>query len=242
MPIAEQVDEVLRKRILRAARERPGKARQRHAPPEPGPPVSFNALLSKAERLVDKRFSTFEQFCSTFWSPAQMYSAPLFERGASIDERHAIIDRIRADALQFTPRPHAFQIDLIEFWLELGAPYIYGEFWQTDYISIKKRNGWITPNNGVGAVRSGRKDGKSTGIAMCVTLGLFNLTSYTIALFAKVREQSRIILGLVIELSRTHPRYSEFYVPRPSRDRFIIRGGANDERVVQAHSGDPNVR
>lgn len=245
MPITEEIYSALSQRLSWAARRASHLRSQRPAAKrlETPLPVSYASLLKKAENCVTRRERRFARMAGALWSPAEMYASPLFQRGSdSLEDRHAIVDRIRADTQHFKPRPHAFQIEVIEFWLELSAPYIYGEFWQTNYVDIRTRNGWSTPNNGIGAVRSGRKDGKSTAIAMCVVLGLFNLPNYTIALFAKVHKQSRIILGMALQLARTHPRAKEFIIPRPSCDKFTVRVSLEDERVVSAHSGDPEVR
>lgn len=211
-----------------------------------GAAVSFDTLFRKADEYLGRHAKRYAQLTSRLWTPAELFTSPLFDRGlASVAERHAIIDRIRDDAKHFRVSgghgPNAFQIELIEFWLELSAPYIYGEFWQTDYVAIKQRNGWNTPNNGIGAVRSGRKDGKSTGIAMCVVLGMMNLPNYEVALFARVHKQSRIILGMAIQLAYAHPRFREFYMPRPSKDHFELHLGKNDRRMVIAHSGSETV-
>jgi hypothetical protein len=134
------VEEELLLRLRRAAATPIRPARAPVGQSARGAPVSFDALFRKADAYVDRHVKRYALLTSRIWTPAEMYASPLFDRGATtITERHAIVDRIRDDAKLFRVSgghgPHAFQIELIEFWLELSAPYIYGEFWQTDYVA-----------------------------------------------------------------------------------------------------------
>lgn len=204
--------------------------------------VSFARLCNKASNLSRFYYDRMDKSRGLL-TPAEMFSsAATITLSGSIYERHSIVDKIRADALLFTPRPREFQIDMIEFWLELSAPRIYGEFWQTDYVAIKKRNGWETPNIGIGAIRSGRKDGKSTGLAFCVALALFNFPKAKWALHAVVHEQSRIVLGMASQVARCHPRAGEFTLPRASRNVFRVINRVDDVRIATAYSGNETVR
>jgi len=245
MPIAD-IARVYRRRLdAVVARREHERTQPRVAPGDPAPlPVSFENKFRQAAAVVDERHADYETVGRQLWSPATMLSSELFDRRqGSLAAGHAIIDACRRDAEGFAVVPHAFQITLIEFWLELSGPAIYGaETWGQHHEAIRRRNGWSTPNNGVGAVQSGRKDGKSTGIAMCVVLGMLNIPEYKVSVFAKVHKQSRIILGLVAVLARGHRRIKEFKVPRSNVNEFSLVAGDNDVRCVRAHSGDGAVR
>ena len=207
-------------------------------------PVSFEAKFRQAAKVVSERHVEYETLGRQLWRPSAMMCSDLFERRkASLAAGHAIVDSIRRDADGFAVVPHPFQVALIELWMELSGPAIYGaEVWGQYHVEIRRRNGWNTPNSGAGAVQSGRKDGKSTGMGMCIVLGMMNIPGYLVSVFAKVHKQSRIILGLALVLARGHRRIKEFKVPRPNINEFKIIAGDNDVRHVKAHSGDIEVR
>lgn len=207
-------------------------------------PVSFKKRFDKAHAVAAERHRTYQAIGRRLVAPADMLCSEAFDSGVNqLAAGHAIVDAMRRDASGFAVEPHAFQVTLIEFGIELMGPSIYGtDVWRQNHVAIRQRNGWTTPNNGVGAVQSGRKDGKSTGIAMLVVLALLNIPHFKVSLFAKVHKQSRIILGLVSLLARGHIRCKDFKVQPPNVNKFALEASSGDVRQVLAHSGDAEVR
>jgi hypothetical protein len=208
-----------------------------------GSELSFTLPLRRARNLLRKQMSIYTNYVAPLLSTAQMYTLPVFDSTETTIERgHARVDAMRADALLFDPPPQPFQLKIIEFMIELGAPRIYGEVWNTDYHSIKMRNGWTKKNYGIGGILSARKEGKSTGVAMGILVYLMNIPHYVWAVFAPGLTQSQIMLDLCILLLRRHPKAVQFYIPPTSARRLRIIKDQTDIRQVTAHTGQDEVK
>lgn len=120
----------------------------------------------------------------------------------------------------------------------MSAPWYYGDEWILNQDEILQRNGW-QKYDGIMAVQLERKAGKSTTLAFSCLGDLLNIPGAKIALISRTREQAQIILFLVIDLLRRHPRREEFKI-KYNKTQLILSTGA-EERILTAYSGDPNV-
>lgn len=210
------------------------------------------ALLSRdiatsATALVHDMVVSRDSMCSRQFDATDMQTSVLFNsmRQSSVADCHRVVDAIRRDAARMDPKPYEFQIRIIELMLQLSGPRIYGHFWHNGSLAIRKRNGWTVDNDGIAAVLTGRKEGKSTGIAMSILLLMMNIPSYKCAVMSLTREQSQIIRRMVGDLAALHPRArEEFVVVRNSAFEFGLAPQNNklDQRCVHAYSGNPKVK
>ena len=158
-----------------------------------------------------------------------------------LGEGDEVVRQMRSDMNQLRPEPTDFQRSIIETVIEMMAPRIYGELWKTDELAIKRRNGWTNEYHGIGAVLTGRKEGKSTALAMSVVIVMLNIRAVRIALFSKTKPQACIILNMAKPILAAHPRSAAFKMST-SAQTIVALGGPNDERHAQAYTGTADVR
>lgn len=206
-------------------------------------PVTYVSVVRRARDWVAEREALSRRY-------ARMMSIPDIIADPEITQFDApegleVIRQIRIDIDHLHPRPTDFQLEIIWFVVELMAPRIFGARWQTDRARIKKQMGWTAHNYGIGGILTGRKEGKSTGLAMAVVIVAMNLPSILIALFSLTINQSTIILGMAKTILFDHPRSAEFKVNTSTQKISLTRlraDGRADTREVRAWSGSANVR
>ena len=173
---------------------------------------------------------------------AQMLSSPLLRQMYEpLSSGHAIVRQMQLDIDGFSPQPTDFQRQVIDFTTQLSAPRIYGREWKTNQLSIKRINGWTETYHGIGALMTGRKEGKSTGLAMVTVISLFNIPSGKIALFSKTQQQARIILGMAKELAQAHARNGEFRIDTNKDEILVTHIATKNRRICTAYSGSADV-
>ena len=116
-----------------------------------------------------------------------------------------------------------------------------GQEWKTNQIAIKQRNNWSVQSNGIGATMTGRKEGKSTAMAMTVINTMFNVPSVEIALFSRTKPQACIILDMAKVLGINHKRASQFKIEGFRNSIRITHIASNNIRLCTAWSGDADV-
>jgi hypothetical protein len=151
------------------------------------------------------------------------------------------IRQMRVDIEQLRPPPTDFQLRLIWYAIELAAPRIFGERWKTDRVRIQRQMGWHNDFAGIGGVLTGRKEGKSTGLAMAASIMLLNLRAVPIALFSRTLDQAVIILRMAKMLLVVHPHFKQFKAAMSSRIITLSAPGG-DTRTITAYSGATDVR
>lgn len=205
--------------------------------------VSYASKYTRAREWIEEREALYRRH-ARMMSIAEMVADPELVAVDAIDGFETI-RAIRADIELLTPRPTDFQLELIWWVVELMAPRIFGSRWDTDQTRIRRRLGWTSVNYGIGAALTGRKEGKSTGFAMGVTVTSLNIPGLRTALFSLTRDQACLILDMTKSVLDVHPHRNDFrYVPS-ARQITLSRRLANgnlDERTIKAWSGSANVR
>jgi len=174
----------------------------------------------------------------------EILSNPILRREAyePLSNGHEIVRQMRLDINNFTQiKPTDFQRELVEFVIELAAARIYGREWKTNQLAIKRYNNWTGVFHGIGAVMTGRKEGKSTGLALAAALIMFNIPRVRIALFSKTQAQAGIILGMAKDLLANHARSTQFKLDGNKEVNSIRHMETGDFRVVTAYSGSADV-
>ena len=167
--------------------------------------------------------------------------AMLMQHGQTkYDEALGRITSVLADVEGFTLMPRPFQLRIVDLWLELSAPVWFGNSWQARGEEIRTRFAWRNEHIGIGAVQSGRKDGKSTGGAFTAALGLLNVPNYSIHVFSTKLEQSMIILNMTYRLLLGHERVGDFRV-KASETKLSVEFSKTDVRTMEAMSSNITV-
>lgn len=201
--------------------------------------ISYVQLCTSARQWVEQLEGQFVEV-SRMRDAVELINDPAVFGGDAV-HGFEVIQQIRADILGLQPRPTDFQMQLIWFVVELMAPMIFGDAWKTDRLRIKRQMGWTSDYAGIGAVLTGRKEGKSTGLGMAAAIALLNVPHISVALFSKTQAQSSIILQMAKRTLASHPRISGFKVASSAR-AITISTSATDERTMRAWSGSANVR
>jgi hypothetical protein len=203
----------------------------------PTPLVPYEAALSwrrqqLAEYAPRSFLMTFDQMLGNPMM-RQLYEPP--------SDGHQILRQMNADIDRMVQPPNEFQRPLIAFTMQLAAPRIYGREWRTNQTAIRRINNWPDINHGIGATITGRKEGKSTGLAMVTLIFLFNVPYMKVALFSKTKEQACIILGMAKEQLRGHGRASEFRIDSSAEVIRVEHLATGNVRVCTAYSGSADV-
>jgi len=201
--------------------------------------VSHKAVLDNAREWSASLRQRYTRHARLMDVPSMLADPEVVQEEEAL-EGFSIIRQIKLDIPELAKPPTDFQMGLIWFIVQLMAPRIFGQAWATDRVRIKREMGWTDEHLGIGAVLTGRKEGKSTGMAMACALLLLNLKNFPIALFSRTREQARIILGMTRELLIGHPRVNQFRFIQ-SGDILKLRASLGDEREIRAWSGQTNV-
>lgn len=198
-------------------------------------PITYQSYFDSIARWSTGLVERFEQ--RTFIpTAAQSYANAQYDsRTLQGDE---VIRNTRRDFLACSPPPTSVQKRMFETYLQVKAPRIYGAEWESDKCAILKRNAW-REYDGILLTLTGRKEGKSTGLAQNCLSTVLNVPNWRIAVFSRTREQAQIILLLVIHMFRKHPRAAEFKATFSKREFTIST--ATDTRTITAYSGDANV-
>jgi len=205
--------------------------------PSPTPLGAFDVAGNWRERQMRE----FEPR-SFLMSRAEILGNPMMRQMYEpMSDGHQIVRQMNLDIDAFSPQPTDFQRQLIDFTIQLAAPRIYGREWRTHQLAIKRVNGWTESYHGIGAVMTGRKEGKSTGLAMVTTIALFNLPSAKIALFSKTLQQARIILGMSKELAQNHGRTADFKIETNADQIKVTHLATGNVRLCTAYSGSADV-
>ena len=189
----------------------------------------------------DRQLSEYEPR-SFLMTRAQMLGSPLLRQMYEpLSSGHSIVRQMQQDIEGFSPQPTDFQRQVIDFTTQLSAPRIYGREWKTNQLAIKRINGWTETYHGIGALMTGRKEGKSTGLAMVTVISLFNIPSGKIALFSKTQQQARIILGMAKELAQAHARSGDFRIDTNKDEILVTHIATKNRRICTAYSGSADV-
>lgn len=209
----------------------------RQCKPSAAPAKAFQPAMHWRHRQLDEYAPR-----SFLMTRAQMLGSPMLRQMYEpMSSGHAIVRQMQQDIEGFTPQPTDFQRQVIDFTTQLSAPRIYGREWKTNQLSIKRINGWTETYHGIGALMTGRKEGKSTGLAMVTVISLFNIPSGKIALFSKTQQQARIILGMAKELAQAHARSGDFRIDTNKDEILVTHIATKNRRICTAYSGSADV-
>ena len=202
--------------------------------------VSHKARFDNAAEWVDVLRTRYSRHARLMDMP-QMLADPETAQVEETVEGFDVIRQMKLDIAALPKQPTDFQLSLIWFVIELMAPRIFGQAWTTDRVRIKKQMGWVYDHDGIGGVLTGRKEGKSTGLAMACVIVLLNLRAVPVALFSRTKEQSCIILGMAKELLAGHPRVNQFKMSTSSQT-ITLQASDADKRIMKAWTGTADVR
>jgi len=235
-------------RQLRSALHRLGGGGERQKPQEELVEVegvddeqTARAPFEAALHWVDYEMEQFRPMAGLM-SQAEMLANPVLRCAYEPQSTgHEIVRQMLLDIRRFHQTPTDFQCELINFAIQLAGPRIYGLEWKTNQLAIKQRNGWTETFYGIGAVMTGRKEGKSTGLAMLAALVLFDLPAVRIALFSKTVQQACIILNMARDLAHKHQRHNDYKIDGNKESITITHIATGDVRVCTAYSGCADV-
>ena len=207
-----------------------------------GPSHAMHAqLFGVAEKWIARETEVYRQMGGLRMLDEILMDPIMAHQLRPVNAGDEIVYQSRQDVDGFTPVPSDFQREWLEFSMQLKGRRIYGPEWKSNQIAIKQRNNWTVQSNGLGGTMTGRKEGKSTAMAMDVIVTMFNIPSVEIALFSRTQKQARIILNMAKVLGNNHARAAEYKL-EPYKDEIrITHLPTGNMRLCTAYSGDADV-
>lgn len=198
-------------------------------------PLSFQHLFDDATQWAKEKQSAYVEQTKL---PLlfESYVTSQFDTVASEGDKK--VANIKRDIGNCSPSPTPRQWQMLDTFMQVSAPWYYGDEWLLNQDDILQRNGW-QKYDGIMAVQLERKAGKSTMLSFSCLGDLLNMPNSKIALISRTQPQAQIILFLVIDLLRRHPRREEFKI-KYNKTQLVLATGS-EERILTAYSGDPNV-
>ncbi len=212
--------------------------------------------LPPFERLVDYSGPTFLGFLDERLSERcrrynlNLYLPPIAKRLGEPDfavRRYSgdeVIRRLRSTFARFPDPPTPFQWKIFEAMLCAAKALIYGQEYDSDPNWVLERNGW-SEDNDIVAVLTGRKTGKTTGLAMAHLAFMMVIRGYRSVNASRTLEQSMIVVDLANQLAPMHPMIKELGMRiEPARARRIAISSPTEgwTSTLEAVCGEGNVR
>lgn len=138
---------------------------------------------------------------------AHAYADPFYTQRISNGDE--VLARMREVIEGFPDKPTSMQRRFLEKCLACMMLLIYGQEAINDPESVLRRNGWDAMN-GVLALLTGRKTGKSTVCAMLCIVVMMCIRSAQIIVTSRTLKQAQIILNTVRVLVRVHPLFKKW--------------------------------
>ncbi len=197
--------------------------------------ISFEPIFAGAKQWAQKTEAVYR---SQLYPPEvhDSYDSEKFDDINSSGDK--LLASMECDICNCRPPPVSKQWRMIKTFWNVSGPWYFGDEWILHKAEIMERHNWIE-YDGILAVQMERKSGKSTGLAYSVLADVLNVADAKIALISGTREQAQIILFLIIDFFRRHPRKGDFKAKFNKREFGLET--SRDRRIVTAYSGDPNV-
>ena len=221
---------------LKRAREEADNVNENKAPER----VSF---LPATERVVIWAEKISTEYRKMLFTPTVVdsYNDPYFNyRRSSGEEAYsAMVEAFSA----FPEPPTPFQWKIFQAVCSANAPTIIGPaFFNDPERWIRMIGGRYT--DGIVGILTGRKTGKSTGLAYVIICLLFVVSAFKCIVSSKILDQAKIILTTVRTLIQRHPWFkSRGYSIFESRATCLsIRGPDGTIRTIESKCGNGEVR
>lgn len=233
-------------RLQREREERIGRlaevTKNRVASHELPPQTTFVDFTPAVRRLSDHAAELCKKYLPMLYIPrvSRSFADPVYDqRSYSGNDVHS---NLKSVLETFPDPPTQFQWKLADATFAATAPLIYGEEYNIDPEYINDRHGWRF-TDGVVGVLTGRKTGKSTGLAMICIAYMFVISGFRGAVASRTLEQAKIIVKTVQQLVKRHPWFKEhgFRVGQMRATYVSIIGPDETERSIEAKCGDGNV-
>lgn len=202
--------------------------------------VSF---LPATERVVIWAEKISNEYRRMLYTPelVDSYNDPYFNHRRSGGEEAyaAMVDSFSA----FPEAPTPFQWKIFQAVCSANAPTIIGpSFFNDPERWIKLIGGRYT--DGIVGILTGRKTGKSTGLAYVIICLLFVVSAFKCVVSSKILDQAKIILTTVRTLIHRHPWFKrKGYSIFESRATCLsIRGPDGTIRTIESKCGNGEVR
>lgn len=203
------------------------------------PRVSF---LGIAEHLRIHAEQLFTEANNASFMPkaVDMYADPSYSNRRRGGEE--VYRKLVNSFASFPEPPTPFQWKLFAATCSACAPLIFGPaFFNDPQRWLKLVGGKFT--DGIVGILTGRKTGKSTGLAYIIITLMFHISAFRCIISSKTLEQARIILTTVQALITRHPEWSSnFEIVESRATALVIRGPDRTLRVIESRCGSGEVR
>lgn len=202
--------------------------------------VSFLPLVERVRIHAEKIKAERDRCCYIPRLSASYADARYNERPS---DGEAVYRRLLECFISFKDPPTAFQHKLFTAVSSACAPLIFGEeFFSDPARCLQIIGGRFT--DGIVGILTGRKTGKSTGLAYIAICLMFVIKRFKSIIVSKTLEQAKIILDTVKGLLQSHPWWSTggYRVMESRATALTINGPDGSLRVLEARCGSGEVR
>ncbi len=198
--------------------------------------------LSRRFKLHAEKIATEHREGKGVPTIVESFGNPLFN--ATISNGEEVYQRI-VECFQVFPEPATpFQWEIFSATMSACAPIIIGSaFFMDPARWMRLIGGRFT--DGVVGILTGRKTGKSTGLAYVIITLMLNISSFQAIVSSKTLEQAKIILTTVKALIQRHPHFrGKGYTVEESRATCFVIKSTNDGtlRRLESRCGNGEVR
>lgn len=237
----EQRDEERKQRERKEAQARIAETMERNPNVSRAPKrISFLPLVERvrihAEKIKDER-----EKCNSIPRLSVSYGDSRYNERPSDGE--TVYKQLLECFISFKDQPTAFQHKLFTAIASACAPLIFGEeFFSDPARCLQIIGGRFT--DGLVGILTGRKTGKSTGLAYIAICLMFVIKKFKGIIVSKTLEQAKIILDTVKGLIQSHPWWSAggYRVIESRATALVIQGPDGSLRVLEARCGSGEVR
>lgn len=193
--------------------------------------VSYDTYLNQfddAVRRLDVRYSR------TLYIPPihKSYADPIYDQKNSQGDE--VRDKFRQIYESFPEPPTSMQKRFLEASMASMVALLYGDEYTNDPEYVLEHNRW-TETNGVLALLTGRKTGKSTVCAMLAIDVLMCIAGSVVVVTSRTLKQAQIIVNTVRLLIRRHPLFKlwGYRVASVKATFMAIEGPDGSERTIE---------
>jgi hypothetical protein len=193
---------------------------------------SFAAGMVRVAKTFATRFNNMRRMPTV----PESFAEPAYQlRAQGGDE---VLRQLRSVFSRFPDKPTKFQWMIFDATCCAAKALIYGEEYFGDPNWVLERNGW-SDDNDIAAVLTGRKTGKSTGLAMTALSFMFVIPGFRGVVGSRTLEQALIIPDLAKQLISRHPDFQGMGLEvRDMRARYFSIGPASDKSDIRSLEGE----
>lgn len=202
--------------------------------------ISFLPLVERVKIRAEQIKSERDNNCFIPRISAS-YADPRYNERPSDGE--TVYKRLLECFISFKDQPTPFQHKLFTAVASACAPLIFGEeFFSDPARCLQIIGGRFT--DGLVGILTGRKTGKSTGLAYIAICLMFVIRRFKAIIVSKTLEQAKIILDTVKGLLQSHPWWASggYKVIESRATALVIQGPDGSLRVLEARCGSGEVR